>query len=251
MPTKNLEQTLMTKPSLEEGLEHGSNLRNKFSRFLYTAPLIAFLGMTPSLSGQVLPQESISNSEAKTNLSDIVVQRPDLRVEDTWDYFYTNQNKKITKTIKTIKDGVVYVAEDNECWRDLFTYTLDWGSIENCAILRGSGGIQSINAPSKQFMPFPVKEGQTWESNYRLTGYRGGVSQTIVGKANGWENITVPAGKYLALKIEATVVQLNQHWTIWYATEANNFIKAEVNEYRNDYELTGYKRAAIKPVETK
>ena len=121
---------------------------------------------------------------------------------------------------------------------------------------------QSSSEPTKSDKPgiwfaFPLYPGKTWRDkyNWELLG-----AAPAKGKAEdhgsvlGWEDVTVPAGTFLALK----VVVLSRYYgaggynddstlTFWYVPEVNRFVKFD---YRDTFdgallaELVSYKPSA-------
>jgi hypothetical protein len=118
---------------------------------------------------------------------------------------------------------------------------------------------QSSSEPTKSDKPgiwfaFPLYPGKTWEDkyNWELLGAAPAKGKgEDHGSVLGWENVTVPAGTFHALK----VVVLSRYYgaggyndestlTFWYAAEVNRFVKFD---YRDTFdgavlaELVSYK----------
>ncbi|WP_425158285.1 hypothetical protein [Candidatus Binatus sp.] len=121
---------------------------------------------------------------------------------------------------------------------------------------------QSSSEPTKSDKPgiwfaFPLYSGKTWEDkyNWELLGAAPAKGKgEDRGSVLGWEDVTVPAGTFHALK----VVVLSRYYgaggynddstlTFWYAAEVNRFVKFD---YRDTYdgalfaELVSYKPSA-------
>jgi hypothetical protein len=101
---------------------------------------------------------------------------------------------------------------------------------------------------------FPLKVGDTYSEEHEfrraLLGSVAGKS-SVVYKAVGWEDVTVPAGKFHALKVvgDGTTTRYDTGRTyaieteFWYAPEVDRSIKKHFHSPRLDYgfELTGYR----------
>ncbi len=171
-----------------------------------------------------------------------LVNKPDLRMGDSWVFHYPYSQRKETRTIKNIKDNLIHVtAPQNDCRMTTFTYTLEWAQVEVCGFTSPRRPGPITFDPPQQFMPFPVWPGKQWSIKYTI--WPGSVTYYAEGKAIGWETITVPAGTFEALKIEVTITARGQPLprSMWYAPEVNNFIKAVVVEPQRDFELENYK----------
>ena len=197
--------------------------------FLFFLSLIPFTGLLWAQEG------SPSGSR--------VVNKPDLRIGDSWVFHTPYNQSKATSTIQNIKDNLIYVtAPKNDCGMTNFAYTLEWAQVEVCGFTSPRRPGPITFDPPLQFMPFPVWPGKQWSIKYTI--WPGPVTYHAEGKAIGWETITVPAGTFEALKIEATITAQGRPLprSIWYAPGANNFIKAVVVEPQRDFELETYKR---------
>jgi hypothetical protein len=191
---------------------------------------------------------SVALAQAQTKK----VDKPDLRVGDTWVVRMSHGGEDDTMRIMKIEKDSVYVAQKNSCGRETLVYTTEWAVAEFCGVapragLAGGGRQQQVSRtahPPRQLMPFPVSEGQSWTSKYATAE---GDVRYLEGKALGWEKVTVPAGTFEALKIEFVWMPRGGYKlkeTRWYAPEVNNFVKAEVvPEGQLDFELVSYKRA--------
>jgi len=177
----------------------------------------------------------------------VKVDKPDLRVGDTWVVrnSYTGENE--TRTITKIEKDLVHVAQKNTCGRETMVYTREWAVVEYCGFPPGPAKrnpVPVVAIEPRQLMPFPVSEGQSWALKYVVGG---GDVRYVEGKAFGWEKVTVPAGTFEAFKIEivwSPRLGAKLKETRWYVPEVNNFIKVEVvPEGQNDFELVSYKRA--------
>jgi hypothetical protein len=196
--------------------------------------ILCFLGFIP-LTGLLRAQEAAPPGSR-------VVNRPDLRIGDSWVFHYPYNQRKATSAIQNIKNALIYVtAPKNNCGMTTLAYTQEWAQVEVCGFtsLRPPRPGPITYDPPLQFMPFPVWPGKQWSLKYTIWGGAGSVTYYAEGKAIGWETITVPAGTFEALKIEVTITAQGQPLprSMWYAPEANNFIKAVVVDPQRDFEL--------------
>jgi hypothetical protein len=121
---------------------------------------------------------------------------------------------------------------------------------------------QSASEPIKSNKPgmwfdFPLYPGKTWEDNYNWEQLGAAPAKGKAedrGSVLGWENVTVPAGTFHALKV---VVKSRYYGaggfnddstlTFWWAAEVNRFVKFD---YRDIYdgallaEMVSYKPSA-------
>lgn len=101
---------------------------------------------------------------------------------------------------------------------------------------------------------FPLWVGKTWENKVDFFSSKeptNRVGATLSGRVVGWESVTVPAGNFMALKIELRGVYngdiIGIPWalsgtiedTLWYAPEVRNAVRYE---YRDTNGITGWNR---------
>lgn len=161
------------------------------------------------------------------------VAKPQVKVGDRWTYRSTYLVPKRpafttdSRVVSTGPDEIVVVSKqrDKERETDSF-YTSEWNG---------------ITTPTMTFTPhlghfkFPLKVGASyvaaWEALLKGSGWNGKFEAPF--KVTGWEEITVPAGKFRALKLEgnATYIRLDQPGTgwsrfgYWYVPEVKRFVK--------------------------
>lgn len=243
---------------LESNINEAGVSRRDFLRMAGTGIVgaVAFgADYSPTQGQEILvpskPADSQSGLESK------VVNKPDLRVGDTWVLYFTYNGQTDTRTIKDIKNGLVYLTRQypNDCGRETFVYTREWGLVEGCSLPIFSSSRKISLDPPEIHMPFTVREGNTvrplragdnWELPYKVYGAGQPIENWIKGKALGWETIQVPAGTFEALKIEDGRVAggIQPKFFVWWSNEANNFIKfTDPSRPHLDYELQSYKRA--------
>jgi hypothetical protein len=148
--------------------------------------------------------------------------------------------------VDTQKDVVLAVATVKSDGREIDTsYSLEWA--ERTSI----DGL--IRTPEGKFYKFPLRVGDTYKVQY---DYREALRGLIAGtvkwemKVIGWEDVTVPAGTFHALKIEGrgyterheSQLTYNSTRTIWYVPQVHRHVKTQIQDRwsRIGEELTGY-----------
>ena len=188
---------------------------------------------------------------------DGLVKAPYVEVGDCWTYKATNIDNRgpigdyeecvtFVDRIKKVILAVVTVKADG---REIETsYSSEWAPRTTISGL--------ILTPVSKEPParFPLKVGDTYteEREFRRTllGPVGGTNVTTF-RVVGWEDVTVPAGKFRALKIEGDgtskradmgrSVPIKQEF--WYVPEVNRYVKIRFLSPALDYgaELTSYR----------
>ncbi len=82
--------------------------------------------------------------------------------------------------------------------------------------------------------PFPLTPGKTWnaEAKFQIPDISQAGRSDVDGKVGAWEQVTVPAGTFRAIRADLTIraigrLGLNNTTTItyWYAPQVNRFVK--------------------------
>jgi hypothetical protein len=178
------------------------------------------------------------------------IAKPTLRTGDVWVDRIQGSDREFR--IENIHDGTMDVS----FWGTEMTTD----DALNVIVYRSL--TQASSEPSKSDKPeiwfaFPLYPGKTWEDtfNWELLGAapakgKGGDRGTVLG----WEDVTVPAGTFHALKVVVSSrfygaggYNDDATLTFWYAPEVNRFVKFD---YRDTYdgavlaELVSYKPSA-------
>ena len=85
-----------------------------------------------------------------------------------------------------------------------------------------------------QVFPFPLTPGKTWTDNAKweekASDIRG--HSDVEGKVGNWEEVTVPAGTFHAIRVDVTIQAIGRagardvtNLTYWYAPKVNRFVK--------------------------
>lgn len=122
---------------------------------------------------------------------------------DNWVYKLTDRDygvvreRKYTFRVESVTDSSIQVRTGSKNW---FRFTRDWNPTANVP----GDGIERRFEPPVPVYSFPLEPGKTWQGKYRNTRGDGKVfdndrSVTV----EGWEEVTVPAGTFKALKVSS------------------------------------------------
>jgi|CXWL01.1.fsa_nt_gi hypothetical protein len=196
----------------------------------------------------------------------VVVDKPRVAVGDTWTYNSeiraANRSRKLVETFEVsgVTGNRLHVvvlrkfegeAEGEPIEADM-VFSDDW----NVMITGNRGGRPSaIMRPSTAMLKFPMKAGERYPSDYDMETLPDAniVRHRRVTKVVGWEDVTVPAGRFRALRIEAEgTVQVAKKpkpgrtmVTVWWVPELRRWVKLEQDFGPNGHsqELVSYKLA--------
>ena len=185
------------------------------------------------------------------------VQAPDVRVGDCWSYRGDNLDNRgriddyeeCVTFVDRNKDVILAVAKIKSDGREIETgYSSDWFP---SATIDGQI-VTPVKGQKLHLFPLHIGDTRSFEVEFRralLGANAGKVAWNY--KVVGWEDITVPAGRFHAIKIEGRGdmhrydvfmnVPLKSAW--WYAPEVNRHVKAwlENPDGRRGVEMTGYR----------
>lgn len=163
------------------------------------------------------------------------VPRPLIKPEDSWSYRrtdYTQSLPTITfrETVTFANERVIELVErrvgsDKEVDT---TYTAEWNAV--------SSPSSGIFVPDQGLLRFPLRPGDTHNASYDVRFPRQGereVKHERHVKVIGWENVTVPAGTFLALRVESegTWHRLDAGFSggakevMWYSPQVKRYVK--------------------------
>ena len=167
-----------------------------------------------------------------------------LRVGDTWTYRNRESGGYTWKVLNEEPhegEAVRYVVEFLSGVKILNTFSKanGWVLFHNENYTEHEG-LQAIYDPPKQYLPNPLVVGQKWE-------WRGKdptqVERHEVNRVVGVETVTVPAGKFRAMKVVSEVTNggTSMTKTAWYA-DGVGLVKTETSGGQLKYgsELTDY-----------
>lgn len=171
--------------------------------------------------------------------------QPAFKVGDQWEWSTIDSMTKLetSKTKLTIVDigDTVRLANDEDT-KPSTTWTLDGLFLQDAR----TGRKVNYKTP---YRPWPLEVGKKWEAQtdwVSATGQSGRTKQDALVAA--YEEVTVPAGKFMAYKIEMKGFYNNvssghngrQSQTVWYAPEAGTAVRLVYDDgfNRNTTQLT-------------
>jgi len=123
--------------------------------------------------------------------------------------------------------------------------------------LTNEGSSSSKSDSAIPWFAFPMYEGKTWDQTFKWQTQH---AMPVVGRSNmkgeviGWEDITVPAGTFTALKVEVTNRSFGRggsrgfmRMTYWYVPDVKRFVKFDFHsqwEGTVQAELVSYQPAS-------
>ena len=189
---------------------------------------------------------------------DAPVPRPQIKPGERWtyrriDYQSGRQLGKFTETVTFANERAIEILGDHR--RDGkeidTTYSAEWNLISS----RNSG----IFNPDQGLFRFPLRPGDSHDARYEVRFPRQGayeVRHTRHVKVVGWEEVSVPAGKFRALRIESEGpferVDKSLSGTakdiVWYVPQVKRYVKwtFEASSFKGriqwwGWEMVGYK----------
>jgi hypothetical protein len=186
------------------------------------------------------------------------VAAPEVRAADVWTYRQIDAYTGIDRGVFRLEvEGVSADAiearltgAENQPASESYTRQWGWRQVSN----RGWDWLTRLAyasptvvfSPPFDSTPFPLRAGQSWsDSGFAIdpqTGARIAIEST--SKAACWEQVSVPAGSFVALRIERTAYLQDVAWdksqttlrqVDWYAPEANRAVMTWHDSYYYDY----------------
>lgn len=162
------------------------------------------------------------------------------KVGDTWTYHLTERdysNKKesrFRRTVESITDTEVRMRANNG---DLVVYNHD-GNLVRREYRKGE--VRTWE-PYQPLLKHPLGPGTTWEQKYVFKRADFQVENDASSTVVGWENVTVPAGTFKALKISYVSwyrrtdnnARGRTGINLWFAPEVRRWVRLEVLERGN------------------
>lgn len=183
------------------------------------------------------------------------VDGPGVRVGDTWIY------NKIDGWNGRLDDvSVNTVRRSDGRGIEMSSSSLD-GKLVSKVMRTRDFNLVGVDGPgfaqrAKPFYPnyaFPLHVGKTWKRSVELLGTRQpgtSISAELEARVVGWEMVTVPAGNFLALKIEMSGwydgKSIDWDWkgriedTLWYSPEVRNAVRYEYKELLGSSQVYGH-----------
>lgn len=191
-----------------------------------------------------------------------VAEAPQVRPGATWVFRQIDDYTKIERgefRLETVSvDAQAITArltlQSGETVAETYDATWAWKTVSNRGwdwLARLAPGSATVSfSPAFDATPFPLRAGQSW--NHRVaaidpvTGAQ--IPVEVRGAARCWEQIRVPAGEFLALRIERTAYLQDLAWyrsqttlrqVDWYVPQANRSVMTWHDSYHYDYRQRG------------
>lgn len=169
-------------------------------------------------------------------LAQEAVPRPEVKPGDRWTYRKIDlwNNKQIGRPNLTVafanKDVINVVQKRGQDEIDV-SYTSEWNLVNDF-----NSGVYN---PHTGLLRFPLQVGASYPTRFEVTRRRQGAFRTRIEatmKVVRWEDVTVPAGKFRALKVEGNGSYQRQdtfssgqiRYAIWYAPAVKRWVKFTV-----------------------
>ena len=178
------------------------------------------------------------------------VAPPEIRVGDVWTDRVLG-GKREFKVESVTEDGNFVVDE----WGNEILTDKNWNLLTYRSVTFADAPPTNWKKPLMWFK-FPLAPGKTWaqNANWETPALDVKGTEEVRGKAIGWETVTVPAGKYKALRVEIRdrIVGTGGVYdlitlTYWYVPDVNRFVRYSyrgIYEGAVDAEMVSYKPAA-------
>ncbi len=199
--------------------------------------------------------ENPKQAEPKVTLE---AKAPDIKVGDVFiiesiNPSHPENNSKTERTVVSTEGDVIEVSiinlNNKSGKKRLLKFNKEW----NLIATRNADNSGLDYSPPLKYFGFPLSPGKTWQQTSTETNIKTGIIRKykISGVVGDWEDITVPAGTFHAVKIslntEVVNVVTGEKSTgtdiSWYAPDVKRSVKSEVTS-RNQVESTEQKSVA-------
>ena len=191
-----------------------------------------------------------------------MVEAPQVRAGDAWAYRQIDDYTKMERGVFRLEavgvdtEGIAarLTLPSGETVAEAYDSTWAWKTVSNrgwdwlARLAPGSGTVSF--APPFDPTPFPLRAGQSWSNRvaaiHPLTQAR--IPIEVRGTARCWERIRVPAGEFVALRIERVAYVQDVEWyrsqttlrqVDWYLPELNRSVMTWHDSYHYDYRQRG------------
>jgi len=174
------------------------------------------------------------------------IAKPPVHTGDSWIYRRSDGKSSAVMrqtAVKVSDEGIALRTELARAPESSATalYDREWG-------LLASG--YNDYRPVLRYYAFPLYAGKRWSINSAVSNFGAGQTSSVKGEAwaTGWEQVEVPAGRFLALKIEIDIETvdpgspqrvLRVRETHWYARTVLRPVKVESHAVVGDAAPTG------------
>jgi hypothetical protein len=148
------------------------------------------------------PQDKPAPRVVDPRIDRSLVPRPLLQVGDTWDYRRGSgaDARLVRQSVTAVNPQGISLKTDVQGSGEssVVIYDRQWG-------LLGSGF--NDYQPALAYYSFPLYPGKRWGIDSSVSNFGAGQTGRIKGEGHaiGWEEIEVPAGRFLAIKIDVTI----------------------------------------------
>lgn len=223
-------------------------------RFALMLPLVLTLtGCAGSGAGLGFPQCAPDQG---------TVEAPQVRAGASWvyrqidDYTQIERGEFRVEAVQVDAEGIAarLTLPGGATADETYDATWAWKTVSNrgwdwlARLAPGSGTVAF--SPPFDATPFPLRAGQSWSRDvvamHPVTGAR--IPIAVRGAARCWERIRVPAGEFVALRIERTAYLQDLEWyrsqttlrmVDWYAPQAARSVMSWHDSYYYDYRQRG------------
>ncbi len=130
-----------------------------------------------------------------------IAPRPETRISDMWVYSGSD-----ALTNRALGDYQLTVTQVTDQGYRIEAKRVDAkGRLIVMLFDNDSNRVEWIYRPAKKLFSFPLEEGKEWSTHYvwNTDDARGEIKYDGSVKVEGWENVTVPAGTFKALRIKS------------------------------------------------
>jgi gag-polyprotein putative aspartyl protease len=169
------------------------------------SPLLPFTPMKP------LPPSAQSKAVSETGYTQMPgdsVEIPNTKVGETYILEYLSPDSlkssySLERKVVAVGEGHITIATKNVKSKTGKARTLQFTPEWNLLSSRNADGTGFDYAPALKYFAFPLYPGKTWQQTSRETNIQTGKvrEHTLSATVEEWEEITVPAGAFRALKI--------------------------------------------------
>ncbi len=197
-------------------------------------------------TGSVAPQEPVRLATAVPTTAMIATTRSAIlpKVGDSWTYKVTRRDygnvseRQVTNIVRAVTDTEIHFGTKRVSTR----FDHDWNLLYSVP----GDGIERKFEPRVPLFSFPLEPGKVWQGKYRMSRSDGRVFDYDMSvTAVGWEDVTVPAGRFKALKLSSVSwyrridsggtahgrIAVNR----WYVSELKRFVKSETLDTGNNF----------------
>lgn len=167
------------------------------------------------------------------------VPKPEVKMGENWRFrvsiYQTNVPIvfSLDSRVSFVGPNIIVAVETGSDGRESDSqFDSEWG-------ISSLGYVGQVFDPPIRFFKFPLQVGAEYPYAYGLAAQKGSPARTRAEgtvKVVGWEDVTVPAGKFRALKVEAkgSFQRLDanirgwQRFVLWYVPEVKRPVKATI-----------------------